>query len=74
MQLNITLGPKLFCFESFAGWVNQASRAWKIAGVRSEDTLCVDQAGRIVRVGADFMAARDEGAFPVDVYRIRGDA
>ena len=73
MQVNLDLGPKLFSFDSFTGWVNHASRAWKMAGVRSDDTLCIDQAGRVVRIGSHFMKARDEGKFPVDVYLMRTD-
>lgn len=73
MQVNLDLGPKLFSFDSFTCWVNHASRAWKMAGVRSDDTLCIDQAGRVVRIGSHFMKARDEGKFPVDVYLMRTD-
>ncbi len=71
--MQIELGPKLFSFDSFQSWVNHASTAWKRAGVRSENTLCIDQAGRIMRLGAHFMLARDEGKFPADVYLIRTD-
>jgi hypothetical protein len=73
MQVNIDLGPKLFSFDSFNSWVNHASTAWKRAGVRSDDTLCIDQSGRVVRIGGHFMKARDESAFPVDVYLMRTD-
>lgn len=72
-MIEIDLGPKLFSFSSFSDWVNHASRAWVKAGVRSENTLCIDQSGRVVRVGSHFMKARDEGAFPVDVYLMRAD-
>ena len=69
----VALGPYLFQFDSFAGWVNHAQRAWKMAGVRSDDTLCIDAAGRICRIGRDFMLARDQQQFPVRVYMMRGD-
>lgn len=49
------------------------STAWKRAGVRLEDTLCIDQAGRVMRIGKHFMKARDEDKFPSDVYQIRAD-
>lgn len=71
--MQLQLGPKLFGFESFNSWVNHASTAWKRAGIRSEYTLCIDQAGRVVRIGKHFQVARDEDKFPVDVYQIRAD-
>lgn len=67
------LGPLLFQFDSFAGWVNHAQTAWKRIGVRSDDTVCVDTRGRMCRIGRDFMTARDEGAFPVRVHLMRDD-
>lgn len=69
----VNLGPMLFKFDSFSGWVSGAQRAWKAAGVRSDDTVCVDSAGRICRIGRDFTRARDEGRFPVSVYLMRED-
>lgn len=73
MSVPLNLGPKLFEFGSFVSWVNHAQRAWEKHGVRSEDTLCIDAAGRICRIGRDFMKARDEGRFPVAVYLMRDD-
>ena len=66
-------------FISFEDWVNTATRRLtyhpdyhdtehgKKAGWRGEHftALCFDQKGRRVRMGAGFMRARDEGAFPV---------
>lgn len=65
-------------FESFDHWVNCASSALT-QHIRYNDTehgangfrghhfkaLCFDQKGRRCWQGADFMRARDEGAFPV---------
>jgi hypothetical protein len=51
----LTIGPELFKFDSFAGWVNHAQRAWKMRNLRSDYTLCIDAAGRICRIGRDFM-------------------
>ena len=31
----------------------------------SRDSICVDSKGRRCKIGADFMRARDEDAFPV---------
>ena len=72
-MIEIDLGSKLFSFSNFSDWVNHASVAWKKVGVRPDDTLCVDQAGQVVRIGSHFMKARDEGKFPVDVYLMRTD-
>lgn len=69
----VKLGPLLFGFDRFNDWVNRAPRAWKALGVRPDDTLCIDAAGRICRIGRDFMLARDEGQFPVRVYLTRDD-
>jgi protein gp37 len=62
-------------FRSFEHWVNKA-QSW-LGGVsggglrhkKPDDAFCIDQRGRMLRVGLDFMRARDEGAFPVDIYR-----
>jgi hypothetical protein len=67
------LGEFLFSFEGFTGWVNNAQYRWKAFSVRPDDTVCIDSKGRICRIGRHFMVARDEGAFPVNVYRIRAD-
>lgn len=54
-------------FESFTEWLNKAS-SWL---TRHEDyskdfrVICWDSKARICRIGADFMRARDEDAFPV---------
>lgn len=67
------LGPKLFAFDSHAGWVWHAQQAWKKAGVRPDDTVCIDAKGRICRMGLHFSIARDEAAFPVTVHLMRDD-
>lgn len=64
----VVLGKKLFQFNCHQDWVNRAQRAWKMAGVRSEDTICLDQKGRVLRKGLEFARAHKEGAFPVVVY------
>lgn len=53
--------------------MNKAQRIWRYHEVRGEDTVCVDQKGRMCRIGKHFMVARDEGAFPIDVYLLRED-
>lgn len=69
--IQVALGPKLFSFNSFAEWVDYGQHIWKQHGVSSRDTLCLDQMGRICAWGRHFMAARDDDAFPVDVYMLR---
>lgn len=64
----VVLGKKLFSFRCHQDWVSRAQRAWKMAGVRSEHTICLDQKGRVLLKGLEFRRADEEGAFPVDVY------
>ena len=73
MQVNLDLGPKLFSFATFTDWCNHAKGAWKAAGVTSQETLCIDQKGRVCGWGKHFVTARAEDAFPVDVYLMRTD-
>jgi hypothetical protein len=54
-----------FSFMTFTNWVNTARKApWP------RTYICADQKGRICRIGADFMRARDEREFPVTVYEV----
>lgn len=69
----VTLGPKLFDFPTFGHWVNYAPQKWKSVGVRPDESICLDAKNRPVRIGRDFMKARDENAFPVTCYLMRGD-
>jgi protein gp37 len=57
--------PAFKLFDSFQHWVNKAS-TWVKGGT------CVDQKGRILRCGADFMRARDENTFPVAILHKLG--
>lgn len=52
--------PVIRQFKDFQTWVNKAP-TWVNGGT------CLDTKGRILRNGADFMRARDEGSFPVAV-------
>ena len=70
---NFTPGQLLFSFSWFGDWVNHAQTIWKDHGVRSQHTLCIDQKGRVCGWGEHFMTARDEGAFPINVYLLRED-
>jgi len=58
-------------FDTFNDWVNHATRA--LAGVRGNggeklSAFCVDAKGRRCNLGADFMRARDDGAFPIRYF------
>lgn len=58
-------------FDSFDDWVNHATRAiGDLTGSRGENisAVCVDSLGRRCHIGADFMRARDENAFPVRYF------
>ena len=67
-QTTITTGPKLFSFGSKQRWVNTAQWQWKQLGLRAEDTLCIDQKGRVCLRGADFSRAERDEAYPIDVF------
>ena len=71
--MNIQPGEKLFEFSSKQAWINKAQRIWKLHEVRAEHTICVDQLGRICNIGAHFMAAERDNAYPVEVFRLRQD-
>ncbi|MEP9376158.1 hypothetical protein ABLE91_05550 [Aquabacter sp. CN5-332] len=61
-------------FDTFNDWVSHASRALTgETGSMGEElrAFCVDTKGRRCHIGADFMRARDENAFPVR-YFFRG--
>lgn len=67
--ITINVGEQLFEFSSFPDWVCKAPSRFRVAGVRGEDTLCIDAAGRVCRIGAQFMRADREKQFPIKVYR-----
>lgn len=69
--MNIQTGQKLFEFASKNDWINNAQRIWKFHEVRAEDTLCVDQLGRICSFGKHFSDAERDQAYPIVVFRLR---
>jgi hypothetical protein len=73
LVIPVELGPKIFSFATFDKWVNGAQRIWRFHGVRGEDTICLDQKGRVCGWGKHFMTARDDNSFPIDVYLKRHD-
>ncbi|MBF2715689.1 phage Gp37/Gp68 family protein [Agrobacterium vitis] len=52
-------------FTTFDQWVNKAS-TWINGGI------CLDRTGRQLKIGGDFMRARDEGTFPVTIMHRLG--
>lgn len=68
--VQIEVGEKAFEFDSFSRWVNKAQGWFLQRGLTSKDVVCLDAKGRICRIGADFMRARDDDSFPVAVYHI----
>lgn len=71
--LAISAGPLLFAFESFEDWCHRGPTIYRDHAVRSGETIARDQLGRLVDCGGDFMAARVDSAYPVEVYRRRAD-
>ena len=65
----VKVGAEAFRFETFSDWMNGAGSLFEIAELRGEDVLCVDARGRICLSGKEFMRARDDGSFPIIVYR-----
>lgn len=57
--------PTFYQFHSFQNWVNKAG-AWM------RGNICVDTKGRVLKIGGDFMLARDEDAFPVVLLKKMG--
>lgn len=53
-------------FHSYQEWVNKAQT--RLASPDHRRAMCVDAKGRRCAIGADFMLARDEGAFPVRYF------
>jgi len=71
--MTIEPGEKLFQFASEQDWINKAQRIWRFHDVRSDDTVCVDQQGRICTIGLHFMAAERDNAYPIEVFMKRPD-
>jgi protein gp37 len=64
----MTTGEPVFrVFTDFQHWVNKAS-TWVRGGI------CLDARGRLCKIGADMMRARDELAFPVTIMDRVGKA
>lgn len=73
MIVQVQVGPKIFSFGSMQAWIDGAQRIWRFHGVSAQQTLCLDQLGRVVTCGGHFDQARKDNAYPVDVYLVRQD-
>lgn len=67
----IMLGKKLFEFSSKADWIKGASRIWRLHKVTADNTICVDQLGRICTMGLHFAEAERDNAYPIEVHMTR---
>lgn len=59
---------KVLEFKNFNQWVEKAS-SW-LSSYDMKNIICKDQKGRVCKKGSDFMKAKDENAFPVEVYLV----
>lgn len=69
-ERSIVFGDEVCRFETFQSWVNK-SASWTGP---EQQIVFVDALGRICQIGKHFMNARDDGAFPVVVYRAEPDS
>jgi len=67
----VLVGDKVFEFNDFEDWCDTAKIKFKNAGLRGENAVCVDTHGRICLSGKEFGRARDQGAWPVEVFEAR---
>lgn len=70
---NVLDRAKLFSFASFSSWSGQAQKATQVRGLEMDQTLCIDQKGRVCSAAKHFVVAREESAFPIDVYQMLAD-
>lgn len=69
-KIEVVVGEELFSFRSFTQWDNKALSLYGQHNAGSGKAIAVDKSGRICRIGADFMRARDNEDFPVRVFRV----
>lgn len=71
--MNIEVGEKLFEFKSKQDWINRAQRIWKQYQANAQNTVCIDQKGRICGWGLHFSTAEQDDAYPIEVFWMRAD-
>ena len=71
--MNIEVGEKLFEFKSKHDWINRAQHIWKQHRANAQDTVCIDQNGRICGFGLHFITAEHDNTYPIEVFWMRAD-
>lgn len=69
MMVTVKVGKLEFQFKSMAEWINRSPHIWIEHDLKADRALCVDSFGRICEMGKDFQRAKDDGAYPIRVYR-----
>jgi hypothetical protein len=72
--VTVVLGERLFNFQSEQEWINRGQRPWKVHHATNGRAIAIDAKGRICQIGAHFMRATRENAYPVTIYRVQPDA
>jgi len=67
-EISIKVGNELFQFSTFDNWCDTAQKKFSVAGVRWQDTLCIDSMGRVCVKGEEFMRAQEQDTFPIRVF------
>ncbi len=71
--MKIEVGEKLFEFASKQDWINRANRVWRKHQINAQNTVCIDQKGRICGWGLHFSIAENDNAYPIEVFLMRAD-
>lgn len=69
-KIEISLGDKLFSFKSHDDWIDNASMLYSKCGVERGKYITIDSIGRVCIKGLEFNRAKNEGTYPITVYKI----
>jgi hypothetical protein len=67
--IQIMVGKHEITFHTFDQWVGCAKELFEAAKLTGDKGICIDAQGRLCPSGKEFARARDQDAFPVNVYR-----
>jgi len=70
-EIRVLVGDKVFEFTDFDNWCDTAKKKFENEGLLAANAVCVDSDGRICLSGKEFMRARDQGTWPVQVFKAR---
>lgn len=70
-ELGIKIKRELFRFHSKQDWVNKAQSRYANCCVPAGYYITVDAAGHVMHIGKCFMAAEQQGLYPVTVYELQ---